>query len=73
MGVPVVIGAKGVERIVEIKLNPDEKKKFQHSVNAVKGLIKVVERIESKANAEAQKNSPKKTAFKKKPPKKKKK
>ena len=73
VGVPVVIGAKGVERIVEIKLNPDEKKKFQHSVNAVKGLIKVVERIESKANAEARKSSPKKTAFKKKPSKKKKK
>jgi len=33
VGVPVVIGEKGVERIVEIKLNASEKKKFQSSVN----------------------------------------
>jgi malate dehydrogenase len=32
VGVPVVIGAKGVERVVEIKLNAAEKKKFQSSV-----------------------------------------
>jgi len=39
VGVPVVIGAKGVEKIVEIALNPDEKKAFEHSANAVKGLV----------------------------------
>ena len=52
VGVPVVIGAKGVERVVEIKLNASEKKKFQSSVKAVRGLIKECERLErSKKNA----------------------
>jgi len=46
VGVPVVIGEKGVERIVEIKLNASEKKKFQSSVNAVKELIKDCEKLE---------------------------
>lgn len=40
VGVPVVIGAGGVERIVEIELNATEKKQFAKSVDAVKGLIK---------------------------------
>lgn len=44
IGVPVVIGAKGVEKIIEIKLNADEQKMFDHSVNAVKGLIEVIEK-----------------------------
>ena len=46
VGVPVVIGSKGVERIIDIKLNADERKKFRRSVNSVKSLIKEVERIE---------------------------
>jgi len=44
IGVPVVIGAKGVEKIIEIKLNADEQKMFDHSVNAVKGLVEVVDK-----------------------------
>jgi malate dehydrogenase len=40
VGVPVVIGAGGVERIVEIELTKDEQAAFLHSVNAVKDLIK---------------------------------
>ena len=39
VGVPVVIGAGGVERIVEIELNADEKAAFDSSVEAVRGLI----------------------------------
>lgn len=39
VGVPVVIGANGVEKIVEIELNAEEKKMFEHSANAVKGLV----------------------------------
>ena len=39
VGVPVVIGANGVEKIVEISLNPDEKAMFDKSVAAVRGLI----------------------------------
>jgi len=46
VGVPVVIGAKGVERIVEIDLTATEKKMFKNSVDAVKGLIKAVQRID---------------------------
>ncbi len=41
VGVPTVIGAGGVERIVEIKLNPDEKAMFDKSVASVRGLIEV--------------------------------
>ncbi|MEO1406657.1 MAG: malate dehydrogenase [Pseudomonadota bacterium] len=39
VGVPIMIGAGGVERIVDIKLNDDEKAMFDNSVNAVKGLM----------------------------------
>lgn len=39
VGVPVVIGANGVERIVEIELNADEKAMFTKSVDSVKGLV----------------------------------
>jgi malate dehydrogenase len=39
VGVPVIIGAKGVERIVEIQLDKDERANFEKSVNAVKGLV----------------------------------
>ncbi len=46
VGVPVVIGAKGVERIVEITLNAREKAMFDKSVAAVRGLMQVVVRTE---------------------------
>ena len=49
VGVPVVIGSKGVERIVEISLNGPEKKAFQASVNHVRSLVNVVRRMESKS------------------------
>ena len=39
VGVPVVIGAKGVERIVEIDFSKDEKAMFEKSVGAVKTLV----------------------------------
>ncbi|MBM3597975.1 MAG: malate dehydrogenase [Alphaproteobacteria bacterium] len=51
VGVPVIIGAGGVERIVEITLNPDEKKMFDHSVNAVKGLMDVVKKMKAEGKA----------------------
>lgn len=40
VGVPVVIGKGGVEKIVEIKLNKDEQSLFNKSVDAVRGLVK---------------------------------
>ena len=39
VGVPVVIGAKGVERIVEVALDAEEKAMFDKSVASVKGLV----------------------------------
>jgi malate dehydrogenase len=36
VGVPVVLGARGVEKIIKIKLTAEEKKAFKHSVDAVK-------------------------------------
>lgn len=45
VGVPTVIGAGGIERIVEIKLNASEKKQFDKSVGAVKGLVDACKKI----------------------------
>jgi malate dehydrogenase len=39
VGVPVIIGAGGVERVVEVKLDATEKVMFDKSVDAVKGLV----------------------------------
>lgn len=47
VGVPTVIGAGGIERIVDIKLNEDEQAGFDNSVNAVKGLIEACKGIDS--------------------------
>ena len=46
VGVPVVIGAGGIERIVEIKMNADEQAMFDKSVDAVKGLMEACKGIE---------------------------
>jgi malate dehydrogenase len=45
VGVPVVIGAKGVERIVEIELDAEERAGFDKSVQAVKTLMDVVRNL----------------------------
>jgi malate dehydrogenase len=39
VGAPVVIGAKGVERVVEIELDRHERAMFEKSVASVKGLV----------------------------------
>jgi len=64
VGVPVVIGAKGVERVVEIKLDRGEKALFTKSVRAVRGLIAAIKKMETKA--EPKKAAPKKKAAAKK-------
>ena len=46
VGVPVVIGADGVERVVEIELNKTEKAEFNKSIEAVRGLIAVVRKLQ---------------------------
>ena len=45
-GVPVIIGSKGVEKIVEIELNDQEKKEFIHSVDSVKKLWDAATKID---------------------------
>lgn len=40
IGVPVVIGEKGVERIIELQLTPEEKALFDTSVEAVRELVR---------------------------------
>ena len=45
VGVPCVIGANGVERIVEIDLNSAERQMFMKSVESVKGLIDACNKI----------------------------
>jgi malate dehydrogenase len=48
VGVPVVLGAGGVERIVEIELSASEKTDFDKSVNAVKELVAVTKGLMAK-------------------------
>jgi malate dehydrogenase len=43
VGVPTVIGAGGVEKIIEIALNADEQKEFDASAEAVRVLIKGID------------------------------
>jgi len=48
VGVPAVIGANGIERVVEISLNASEKKAFMKSVDAVLGLVAACKKIAPK-------------------------
>lgn len=45
IGVPVVIGSGGVERVVEIDFNDDEQAMFNKSVEAVRGLVETTNRV----------------------------
>jgi malate dehydrogenase len=45
VGVPVVIGANGVEKVVEIKLDAAEKEQFRSSVKSVEGLMDAAKKI----------------------------
>jgi malate dehydrogenase len=46
VGVPVILGAGGVERLVEIQMTDDENAMFQKSVDAVKGLVAACKTID---------------------------
>ncbi|WP_417316739.1 malate dehydrogenase [Emcibacter sp.] len=46
VGVPVIIGENGVEKIVEIKFDENDKAGFENSVAAVNGLIDAVKKID---------------------------
>jgi malate dehydrogenase len=43
IGVPCVLGAKGVEKVIELKLDDHEKSLLDNSANAVRGLVKSLE------------------------------
>jgi malate dehydrogenase len=45
IGVPAVIGAKGIERVIEIDLNKAERAMFDSSLAAVEGLIEACLKI----------------------------
>ena len=45
VGVPAVIGAKGVEKIVEVALDSSEKQMFEKSVGSVRDLVEACRKI----------------------------
>ena len=45
VGVPVVLGAKGMEKVVPIKMTPDESKLMAESVSHVKDLVATVQKM----------------------------
>ena len=47
VGVPALIGANGVERVVEISLDDEERALFNQSVDAVRGLNEVLEQLKA--------------------------
>jgi len=65
VGVPAVIGAGGVERVVELKLSASERKMLSTSVKAVEGLVDVSNKLMRRAIREAAGAGRKKTAAKK--------
>ncbi len=44
IGVPVVLGKNGVERILELKLSPEAKRQFRRSVSIIKDMINKLEK-----------------------------
>ena len=47
VGVPTIIGAGGIERVVEIKMDKSEQAMFDKSVDAVKGLVEACKGIDA--------------------------
>jgi malate dehydrogenase len=46
-GVPVIIGKNGVEKVIEIKLSPEEKEQFDKSIKAVQELFNAGKKIDT--------------------------
>jgi len=53
VGVPCVLGAGGVERVIEIELNPQARENFDVSVDAVKELLEACKQIDNSLAEEA--------------------
>ena len=47
VGVPTIIGANGIEKIIDIDLNKEEKLMFDKSEDAVSGLIEACKNIDN--------------------------
>ena len=47
VGVPAILGAAGVERIIELNLTDEEQASFQNSVSAVKELVAAMDKLTS--------------------------
>ncbi|HOA52838.1 MAG TPA: malate dehydrogenase [Thermogutta sp.] len=45
IGVPVILGKDGVEKIIELELTPEERAAFEKSVEAVKNLVQTMNRL----------------------------
>jgi malate dehydrogenase len=60
VGVPCIIGANGIEKIIEIKLDRTEKAAFRKSVDAVRGLVAATQKLRAEAKKSTPKSKPKK-------------
>ena len=49
-GVPVIIGSKGVEKVIELDLSNEEKNNFNNSIKAVKELFDAAKKIDPTLN-----------------------
>jgi malate dehydrogenase len=49
-GVPVIIGSKGVEKVIELKLSAEEKINFKNSIQAVNDLFDAAKKIDPELN-----------------------
>lgn len=45
LGVPVIIGKNGVERVIELELDADDKVRFQSSKKDVENTLKVIKEL----------------------------
>jgi len=49
-GVPVIIGSGGIEKIIELELNEEEKENFKRSIESVRELFNAAKKIDPKLN-----------------------
>jgi malate dehydrogenase len=49
LGVPVVLGKNGIEKIIELQLNEDEKALLAESAEAVKSVMEVLDTMNANA------------------------
>ena len=42
LGVPVIIGKHGIERVIELELDPDDKERFEHSHQTVRASLSLI-------------------------------